>query len=83
MEEELQRISKLREAAANNEEYEKAAEYRDKEKELRAKYQKSWNVGEMKGGTKVPTVYADDVAAVLLNGWYTSTTFNGEEAQIT
>lgn len=66
LEEELQRISKLREAAANNEEYEKAAEYRDKEKELRAKYQKElerWR--NEREGQKVPTVYADDVAAVL------------------
>jgi len=66
LEEELEHIRKLREAAADNEEYEKAAEYRDKEKELRAKHQKElerWR--NEREGQKVPTVSADDIAAVL------------------
>lgn len=66
LEEELERLRKLRESAANNEEYEKAAEYRDKEKEMRAKLQKEkerWR--NEREGQKVPTVHADDVAAVL------------------
>lgn len=66
LEEELERLSKLREAAAKKEEYEKAAEYRDKEKELKAKYKKElerWR--KEREGQKMPTVYADDVAAVL------------------
>lgn len=66
LEEELERLGKLREAAANNKEYEKAAEYRDKEKELQAKLQKElerWR--NEREGQKVPTVHADDVAAVL------------------
>lgn len=66
LEEELEHIRKLREAAADNEEYEKAAEYRDKEKELRAKHQKElerWR--NEREGQKVPTVSADDIAVVL------------------
>ncbi len=66
LEEELERLVKLRESAAKKEEYEKAAEYRDKEKELRAKHEKElerWR--KEREGQKVPTVYADDVAAVL------------------
>ena len=63
LEEELQRI-RSRRGGSNNEEYEKAAEYRDKEKNCGRNIRKSWNVGEMKGGTKF-LLYADDVAAVL------------------
>ncbi len=66
LEEELERLGKLRKSAAEKEEYEKAAEYRDKEKELKAKHQKElerWR--KEREGQKVPTVYADDVAAVL------------------
>ena len=63
---ELERVRKLKEAAVKNEEYEKAAQYRQQEEELKHKFEETQKQRHSKKDENhTPTVTADDVAAIV------------------
>jgi ATP-dependent Clp protease ATP-binding subunit ClpC len=65
MENQIDELSKEKEAAIQNQEFEKAASYRDKEKDFRkqlAKVKREWNESR---SVKTTTVDAEDVAVVV------------------
>lgn len=63
---ELERVRKLKEAAVKNEEYEKAAQYRQQEEGLKRKFEEAQKQRHSKKDENhTPTVTADDVAAIV------------------
>ncbi|AEE97523.1 MAG: ATP-dependent Clp protease ATP-binding subunit ClpC [Clostridiales bacterium] len=63
---ELERVRKLKEAAVKNEEYEKAAQYRQQEEDLKRKFEEAQKQRHSKKDENhTPTVTADDVAAIV------------------
>ena len=68
LEEEIANVSKDKEEAVKTQKFEKAASLRDKEKELKAKYEKEQNKWKNKNNKSVTDITEENIAEVIA-GW--------------
>ncbi len=67
LEEEIERLSKEKEAAVMTQEYEKAAQYRDQEKQKREELQKLTDEWKNQTSTKTKVVTEEEIASIVSN----------------
>ncbi len=67
MEDEIERLSKEKEAAVVSQEYEKAAQYRDEEKQKRAELEKLTEEWKSQTTTETKVVTEEEIAAIVSN----------------